>query len=793
MAFHGAVLAGSRHVKTRHLCLHRFYCPLAALAVLFSAMEGQELSILDELEQRFQRLEKCMKWFLDLKVNERLYALECKGKESDALATLLHEDAGLEFHDADVFSEITTARTCITLGTKSVGVDMPKLPDSDESERMRFSFQKQTTSSLGMRFQEPEDLTPQEYYKFAASTWDLVLFAGHERVGRVGSIQSIVLVCATILMQGVFAGIAWFNFLISEIDESTVADALQWRLSAAHSSTQYDAVVGKSLVERVCAEDKSLHVSGIQMTLYDDIQKYLQLDQVGVASFFNGQTLCIVALLCWYMMVAKEVSQALALHRAILALPTSPGEPTKIQARENPFTQMIVYRLKSTTWKRKVVSYMLLVYRLLAAGFLIYVGSFFLAYTVNVTELLLNAVSLDIILDIDNYIFMACASTAGKDLLDRLEPLQVPSYPRFKGTDVKSVLLTLLVPCLTIAVYIGILQPMTDTLTQVSHLLCGGEHNFIWAVDHRHFTLLSRTNSSQNMNFAQLDAVKEAGAFLSEQYGGFGLWVDQPSHLTNLLSRSIEDQIAELNPDCGDVADRDEIMLNYLRDSLDDWSVQSCADVVGYCTSLTGLPDWTIDGGRGFVTRMLCSETCGCSDPGGEFIFVQGCPYSSKKCVMSDRYLTKLHDPQQSDCTHQRSAAELRNFTPWRSWTQQLRAYANHPSNDLPGRKEVGFLAEAMWEVGCEFEHTLRLKNVTFGTHYVYNPPFHWGFKTLAYFCPQSAGCTSLPLVIQDNRCPMPFGCLCNGMCTASDGGRVQFFLFDRIFGSVTACYAELW
>ena len=85
-----------------------------------------------------------------------------KERNQMALATLLHEDAGLEFHDADVFSEITTARTCTTLGTKSVGVDMPKLPDSDESERMRFSFQKQTTSSLGMRFQEPEDLTPQE-------------------------------------------------------------------------------------------------------------------------------------------------------------------------------------------------------------------------------------------------------------------------------------------------------------------------------------------------------------------------------------------------------------------------------------------------------------------------------------------------------------------------------------------------------------------------------------------------------------------------------------------------------
>lgn len=65
---------------------------------------------------------------------------------------------------------------------------------------------------------------------------------------------------------------------------------------------------------------------------------------------------------------------------------------------------------------------------------------------VNVTELILNAVSLSIILDIDNYIFGALASTSGKDLIHYLQPLQVPPYARLKGTDVKSAIMCIAVP-----------------------------------------------------------------------------------------------------------------------------------------------------------------------------------------------------------------------------------------------------------------------------------------------------------------------------------------------------------
>ena len=68
-------------------------------------------------------------------------------------------------------------------------------------------------------------------------------------------------------------------------------------------------------------------------------------------------------------------------------------------------------------------------------------------------------------------------------------------------------------------------------------------------------------------------------------------------------------------------------MLAYLRHWLANESITSCAQVEGSCDSLTSMPDYGLDGGVGWTTRMLCSETCGCQSPAGSHINVQGCPY----------------------------------------------------------------------------------------------------------------------------------------------------------------------
>lgn len=141
----------------------------------------------------------------------------------------------------------------------------------------------------------------------------------------------------------------------------------RWRRSAGHSYDEYSQVSKESLVHRVCKMDKSLESSGIQVALMEtlvaealswrfrmvlggfpkttwrfpgqrslrNISRYLKSEAPGLEGFFTGQILCIVALICWYLMVAKEVSHALALHRGIAAMPRG---ATKLDTRENPFT-----------------------------------------------------------------------------------------------------------------------------------------------------------------------------------------------------------------------------------------------------------------------------------------------------------------------------------------------------------------------------------------------------------------------------------------------------------------------
>eukprot|EP00435_Cladocopium_sp_Y103_P070734 s1182_g35.t3 len=406
-----------------------------------AAMPGNELAILEEFEQRFQRLESTVQMLIDTHLPERLSALEARrNRGDDDDRTAPREQLGISLEGDEVEDLTPESRNHRLSGplaspSQTSGLMMKTHTDGTTSHLRTFFSQHTATSLVNRRQTALPDVTPPEHYRFVESTWDLMIFVGTPQLGTLGSLQTLALVLLTIAMQAVFVGIAVNNFLDPVVSDQTVSDALQWRRTSAHAFKEYDSVIGKSLGERVCGGDKSLHLSGIQMSLYDEIRTYLRTDSEGFSTFFNGQSMCIVALLCWYMMVAKEISQALALHRGILTVNSGKSD---IEPRENPFTQIMHFRLNFVSPGRKLLSSILLIYRLLAAGILVYVGSFFLVYTINVTELILNSVSLGIILDIDNYIFQAMASSAGRDLMNYLEPLRVPSYRRFGGSDAKS-------------------------------------------------------------------------------------------------------------------------------------------------------------------------------------------------------------------------------------------------------------------------------------------------------------------------------------------------------------------
>ena len=175
-----------------------------------------------------------------------------------------------------------------------------KSVDPSESAQIRRFFSEHTANSLVKQRASTQEMTspspiPPEHYRFVQSTFDLMMFVGTGHLGFLGATQTVALVLLTILMQALFFGFAMVNFLDPVVTDQTVSDALRWRRSSAHALSQYDPVVGLSLGERVCGGDKSLHLSGIQMSLFEEIKQYLRLDVQGIWAFFNGQTLCVSA------------------------------------------------------------------------------------------------------------------------------------------------------------------------------------------------------------------------------------------------------------------------------------------------------------------------------------------------------------------------------------------------------------------------------------------------------------------------------------------------------------------
>jgi len=289
----------------------------------------------------------------------------------------------------------------------------------------------------------------------------------------------------------------------------------------------------------------------------------------------------------------------------------------------------------------------------------------------------------------------------------------------------------------------------------VSNALCGGNQGFVWRADQRQVLMFSPTEGdgwNNPTSDVQFNAIDEAELVNVEQRNStsWGVWVQDVQTLTDTAVLTIDSTLDVSNPACGDLGNQ-EPLLNYLRTFLRNTSITGCADVVPYC----GLPDG--QGGMGFAARMLCSETCGCTDPAGEFIHTGGCPYGvGRPCWFTGDFVAKLRQPT----CKEKTAEELRNQTAWVQWVDAIKAYGAS-KNDLRGKREATLLSQAMWDHGCAFGDNMSAANITWGDCSSWN--FDWAFKTVAFFCPQTCNCG---VGTADSTCPRPRGMSCDELRT---------------------------
>ena len=81
--------------------------------------------------------------------------------------------------------------------------------------------------------------------------------------------------------------------------------------------------------------------------------------------------------------------------------------------------------------------------RTVIAGFLCYYGILFVGYTIDVEDLMLNAVALEFIISIDEALFEALMPRAIKQFYERVKPFKLPEFYSYRGVDARGAIAVL--------------------------------------------------------------------------------------------------------------------------------------------------------------------------------------------------------------------------------------------------------------------------------------------------------------------------------------------------------------
>lgn len=570
-------------------------------------------------------------------------------------------------------------------------------------------------------------------YEFGASTWDIIVFMGSTTIGHGTSMVIACLVFIKLAIQFTFTAVVFINFTLPSIGQDDIDGAKSWRERIGHHLEYVDELTHWSLTSRACGHDSALELSAKQYIMITDLQDYLKLKETGYKSAFHGGTLCMVALSCWYLMVSEELHAAFDLFRAISAVTSFDGGRTKV-VRDGEGG----YCLQRVSYRKYVLAAFCLFYRLGIIGVLFYSGTLFLTYTINTTQLLLNALALGIIVDIDHVVFESLATASLRHLMAKMQPIIMPRWSHFKGIDMKSCSLLLLLPTGLLFVYITCVSPMLHDLDRLFDAYCGGNKDFAWSMSKLDIVMMAPTskyNGSQSTEAALSRAVGEAlgqSTAADRSQMEFSIWT--PS-LTRLMAESrytFQESLDTLQPLCVDMDDYLPA-LRYLQ-AIHGGSVSNCTDAKSWCTSVSYLPDLKPDGGKGVITRALCPVTCGCFDLRSPVFLVDGCPTSCTS-MANEQYVRSLR--LNGSCTQEFSPDELRTFPFFASWIHQMKTYAQSkfPVNGSYGIKVLQ-AADSLWQHGCAaIDHHLAGD---------FEPCQDWGplpFRTLRNLCPLTCGC----------------------------------------------------
>ena len=313
-----------------------------------------------------------------------------------------------------------------------------------------------------------------EEVELQSSIWDTVLLLGTAPCGLAGSMFGFLLVLGNSVGQGLFVYIV-ANTDLSEknYDDDSVDAFKMWRRTVAHDVQYYNPITHESLATRVCNGDAGLEMSGAQAASFEEVSQYLQGDILGML-------MAIFAMGMWFLTVSKELTTIYTHARAYSGItrPRGWGRGTELEPTPNGGL-----RLKSISRPRLLFCMTVMLLRTVIACTLGYYGGLYLSYTISLSDLLLNAVALEFVINIDELFYEVLCPQSIKRLVVRMEAFKLEAPSAWKGLDAQAPLKTIVTLGMMWFFVRTELMPQKQVLDDVFTALCGGEQGVLFTID----------------------------------------------------------------------------------------------------------------------------------------------------------------------------------------------------------------------------------------------------------------------------------------------------------------------
>ena len=564
---------------------------------------------------------------------------------------------------------------------------------------------------------------------FEESAWSIPVLAGiiDVDVGRFDRMFAGLLVLLNFFMQGAFSWVLLTDAFIGEAFESRVESAKIWRTSIAHDHKYLD-LADTSLVSRVCTGDGALILSTTQATLIAQINSFLglQKSQFEHSLFQPGILLGMICIILWTLCVYKEFRRIWLQMEAAWQIP----KKRRTVFRDSAFVCM--------SWGRFCALLGTYLARAIIASVLLAAGILWLARTTSIEELMLNAVALNAILDVDEFLFAGMTPVKIQHAIQSLKPIKV-KYSR-QRSQCESLMHLVSLSILVLLSYYLLLGPLGDTMLAVKNELCGGDQAFVVAYNsdtQQTFGLkTSGTRDYQSLSASEV-AVQSHKATSPETTPGAG-----PVYLTfsatkDLFQADITRTMAaesELTPFCIETLTDpsnplfgDPAMQAMTQQRIDIAALSAGRQDYGGCGDLGDLCD-TFDAR---LVRLTCGNTCGCLNPYSSAWFkveAQGC---ATACL-------RVAEMRMQNSTCQ----DLPPDDNWRKfWTLYPTVLSSFYGRDITGTSFYAGITQtvnAMISGGCPVLSQSPLELMTQASWCQGMPTL---FRPLAIVCPQTCGC----------------------------------------------------